>query len=84
MQLYVYMGLGCVVRRTVLVLRFLLRLDFLHKLVSVRRVYFVVRECDQYCLMDQLLLIHVEWNGDVEEGQLVYYCYIGNVVDSYL
>ena len=59
MRLHAHVDPEYLARKTVLVLRFLLLLGFLHKLVFVLLVCFVVRECDRYLVVYQLLLILV-------------------------
>ena len=84
MRLHARLDPEYLVRKTVLVLRFWLLLGFLRRLVFVLLVCFVVRECDRYFVVNQLLLIPVVGiRKCVEEGLPVCYC-CENVVYSYL
>ena len=59
MLLHARVDPGCLVRKTVLVPRFWSLLGVLRRFVFVLLVCFVVRECDLYFVVKQLLLIPV-------------------------
>ena len=59
MRLHARLDPEYLVRKTVLVLRSWLLLGFLHRLVFVLRVYFVVLAIGRYFVVNQLLCITV-------------------------